>query len=358
MKFKLIKEFKNARVGIIKTKYSEIETPAFMPVGTLGSVKGIKKESLFEMNYNIILANTYHLMLRPGADIIKNIGGLNKFMSWNKSILTDSGGFQVMSLGNNVKVDDEGVTFRSHVDGTQHRLTAKKSISIQKDINSTITMSFDECIPHPYSFNDTKESLSRSTSWTKKSLEAYSPRDGYGIFGIIQGGMYKELRLKSIQELINLDFDGYAIGGLAVGEDQRTMIDITKICTRNIPIHKPRYLMGIGYPSDILEAVKSGIDMFDCVLPTRSGRTGLAFTSHGVIKIRNAKYARDNLPLDYNCECNICKNYSRAYLHHLVKSSEILGSVFLTTHNLFYYSTLMRRIRKSIKKGNLDKFKL
>ena len=358
MKFSLINKYKNARTGLLKTKYSEIKTPAFMPVGTLGTVKGISKEILLSMNYNVILANTYHLMLRPGVDIIEKIGGLNKFMSWDKSILTDSGGFQVMSLGNNVKIDEEGVTFSSHIDGSLNRLTAKKAVDIQKILNSTITMSFDECIPYPYSFDDTKESLKRSTKWTEKSREAYTERDGYGIFGIIQGGMYKELRLKSIQSLLDLNFDGYAVGGLAVGEKQEKMLNITSICTKNIPENKPRYLMGIGYPSDILEAVKHGIDMFDCVLPTRSGRTGLAFTSEGNIKIKNSKYARDLSPLDKNCDCNVCKNYSRSYINHLVKSSEILGSVFLTTHNLYYYSNLMKKIRKSINEGNLDKLKL
>ena len=329
-----------------------------MPVGTLATVKGISKEILLSMNYNVILANTYHLMLRPGVDIIEKIGGLNKFMSWDKSILTDSGGFQVMSLGNNVKIDEEGVTFSSHIDGSLNRLTAKKAVDIQKILNSTITMSFDECIPYPYSFDDTKESLKRSTKWTKMSRKAYTDRDGYGIFGIIQGGMFKELRLKSIQSLLDLNFDGYAVGGLAVGEKQEKMLNITSFCTKNIPENKPRYLMGIGYPSDILEAVKHGIDMFDCVLPTRSGRTGLAFTSEGNIKIKNSKYARDLSPLDENCDCNVCKNYSRSYINHLVKSSEILGSVFLTTHNLYYYSNLMKKIRKSINEGNLDKLKL
>ena len=358
MKFTLLNEYKNARVGVIKTKFSEIKTPAFMPVGTLATVKGISKEQLLLMNYNIVLANTYHLMLRPGVNIISDIGGLNKFMSWNKSILTDSGGFQVMSLGNNVKIDNEGVTFSSHIDGSLHRLTAKKSIRIQNLLDSTITMSFDECIPHPFSYNDTRESLSRSTQWTISSKKEYQDRKGYGIFGIVQGGMYKDLRLQSIERVIDLDFDGYAIGGLAVGEKQETMIDITSTCNQKLPKNKPRYLMGIGYPSDILEAVKKGVDMFDCVLPTRSGRTGLAFTSQGTVKIRNAKHANENIPLDINCGCNICKNYSRAYLHHLVKSSEILGSVFLTFHNLYYYSELMKKIRESIIQGNLENLKL
>ncbi|MBV68663.1 MAG: tRNA guanosine(34) transglycosylase Tgt [Pelagibacterales bacterium] len=358
MKFIIKSTFKKARAGILSTKYGEIETPVFMPVGTLGTVKGISKEILHKYNFDIILANTYHLMLRPGMDIIKKFGGLNKFMSWNKSILTDSGGFQIMSLGKNVKVDDEGVTFRSHLDGTSIRLNAEKSVEVQKYLDATITMTFDECVPHPYSYSDTEISLNRSSKWTKRSLNAYKKKRGYGIFAIVQGGMHKELRRKSTEELSTMDFDGYAVGGLAVGEGQELMSDITNYCTSNLPFDKPRYLMGVGYPSDILRAVKNGIDMFDCVLPTRSGRTGLAFTTNGMVKIKNAKYSKDNSPLDYDCSCNICTNYSKAYLHHLVKSSEILGSVFLTQHNLFYYKKIMKKIRKGIIEGNLDNLKL
>jgi queuine tRNA-ribosyltransferase len=297
-------------------------------------------------------------MLRPGIKIINDIGGLNKFMAWNKSILTDSGGFQVMSLGNSVKVDNKGVTFRSHIDGKLERLDAEKAINIQHKLNSTITMIFDECMPYPSSFEETKDSLKRSISWAKRSREAYTNRDGFGVFGIIQGGMFKELREKSIQESLMLDFDGYAIGGLAVGEEKDIMIDIAAFTAKKLPENKPRYLMGVGYPNDILDAVKSGVDMFDCVLPTRSGRTGLAFTSEGNIKIRNSKYSSDFSPLDPQCKCNICQSYSRAYLHHLVKTSEILGSVFLTKHNLSYYSNLMKKIRKAIKENNLNNLKV
>ena len=329
-----------------------------MPVGTLATVKGISKNILKDYNFEIILANTYHLMLRPGIEVIKKLGVFNKFMSWNKSILTDSGGFQIMSLGKNVKVDNEGVTFRSHLDGTLVRLNAEKSIEVQKYLGSTITMTFDECIPYPYSYSDTEASLKRSSNWTERSLKAYNKKDGYGIFAIVQGGMYKDLRKKSADKLSSMDFDGYAVGGLAVGEGQELMAKITDYCTSNLPFEKPRYLMGVGYPSDILEAVKKGIDMFDCVLPTRSGRTGLAFTSSGIIKIKNSKYKNDNSPLDHNCSCEVCLNYSKAYLHHLVKSSEILGSVFLTQHNLFYYKNLMENIREGILKGNLDNLKL
>ncbi len=358
MKFKINSTFRKARAGILYTKYGKIETPVFMPVGTLGTVKGISKEILKKYNFELILANTYHLMLRPGMEVINKFGSLNKFMSWNKSILTDSGGFQIMSLGKNVKVDDEGVTFRSHLDGSLVRLNAEKSIEVQKCLDSTITMTFDECVPYPFSYSDTEISLKRSSKWTKRSLNAYKKKSGYGIFSIVQGGMYKELRKKSIEDLSSLDFDGYAIGGLAVGEGLKLMSSITDYCTSNLPTEKPRYLMGVGYPSDILEAVKKGVDMFDCVLPTRSGRTGLAFTTDGMIKIKNAKYSKDNSPLDNNCSCEICLNYSRAYLHHLVKSSEILGSVFLTQHNLFYYKKIMKSIREAIINGNLDNLKL
>ena len=358
IKFDIQSKHKKARAGILHTKYGLIETPVFMPVGTLGSVKGITKEVLKNYKFDILLANTYHLMLRPGMDVISKFGGLNSFMSWNKAILTDSGGFQIMSLGKNVKIDNEGVTFRSHLDGDLVRLNPEKSIEIQNILNATITMSFDECIPHPYSYLNTKTSLERSTSWTKRSIKAYRKKEGHGIFGIVQGGMYKDLRKKSSLELTSIDFDGYAVGGLAVGEGHKLMDEITNYCVSFLPINKPRYLMGVGYPKDIIQAVKNGIDMFDCVLPTRSGRTGLAFSSKGMIKIRNSIYKKDKSPLDENCNCEVCLNYSKAYLHHLVKSSEILGSVLITQHNLFFYKNLMLKIRKAIINGNLDKLKL
>ena len=358
MNFKLLANSGKARVGELKTKFSTIETPVFMPVGTLATVKGITKEDLNVLNFNIILSNTYHLMLRPGLDIIKKIGGLNKFMSWDKSILTDSGGFQVMSLGKSVDVDKNGVNFRSHIDGKLVRLDAEKAMDIQYYLGSTISMIFDECVPYPYSYIDTKDSLTRSIDWSKRSRLAYKEREGYGAFGIVQGGMYKDLRKLSVKENLENDFDGYAIGGLAVGEGQDQLIEIGSFTANLLPENKPRYLMGVGYPEDIIKAVKSGIDMFDCVLPTRSGRTGLAFTSLGSIKIRNAKYAYDDTSLDPNCDCVVCSNYSKAYLHHLVKSSEILGSVFLTQHNLSFYSNLMKKIRSAIKENNLENLKV
>ena len=358
MNFKLLSQDGKARVGELETFYGKIETPVFMPVGTLASVKGITKQTLEKLNYDIILSNTYHLMLRPGLKIIKNIGGLNKFMSWNKSILTDSGGFQVMSLGNNVKVDNEGVTFRSHIDGELVRLNAEKAMDIQYNLGSTISMIFDECVPYPYSYYDTEESLKRSVEWSKRSIKAYKRREGYGVFGIVQGGMYKDLREHSIQENLEHNFDGYAIAGLAVGEGKDQLNDISAFTSNLLPENKPRYLMGVGYPEDILNAVKNGVDMFDCVLPPRSGRTGLAFTSVGTIKIRNSKYSNDKTSLDPDCSCEVCSNYSKAYLHHLVKSSEILGSVFLTQHNLSFYSNLMKNIRSAIKENNLNNLKV
>ena len=347
-----------SRRGLIETHRGKINTPAFMPVGTQATVKATFIDDIIKTGSEIILGNTYHLMLRPGTERIQAAGGLHQFMNCKLPILTDSGGFQIMSLGKNVKVDNEGVTFRSHLDGTLVRLNAEKSIEVQKYLGSTITMTFDECIPYPYSYSDTEASLQRSSNWTERSLRAYNKKAGYGIFAIVQGGMYKDLRKKSSEKLSSMDFDGYAVGGLAVGEGQELMAKITDYCTSNLPFEKPRYLMGVGYPSDILEAVKKGIDMFDCVLPTRSGRTGLAFTSSGIIKIKNSKYKNDSSPLDHNCTCEVCLNYSRAYLHHLVKSSEILGSVFLTQHNLFYYKNLMENIREGILKGNLDNLKL
>ena len=353
-KFEILDTNGLARNGVLSTYLGKIKTPAFMPVGTAATVKGMKNHEIEEAGFNLILANTYHLMLRPGAERIKLLGGLNKFMSWNHSILTDSGGFQIMSLGDKVKIDDHGVTFSSHLDGTLYRMTAEDSIKIQHDLNSTITMIFDECIAHPSTFNDTKNSLKRSINWAKRSYDSYKKRKGYGIFGIIQGGMYPELRKKSCEVLKDINFDGYAIGGLAVGEGQKIMFEVLDFTVPYLLADKPRYLMGVGYPLDIIGAVKRGVDMFDCVLPTRSGRTGLAMTWHGPIKIRNAKYASDSNPIDKNCPCPVCKNYSRAYLNHLDKCSEILGCNLITQHNISFYGQLMKKIRMAISNKNLD----
>ncbi len=352
--FKILDTDGYARRGTLSTYLGKIETPAFMPVGTAATVKGMKNHEIEDAGFNLILANTYHLMLRPGAERIRKLGGLNKFMSWKHSILTDSGGFQIMSLGDKVKVDKDGVTFSSHLDGALHRMTAEDSINIQYDLNSTITMIFDECLPHPSSFDDTKDSLERSINWAKRSFNSYKKRNGYSIFGIVQGGMHPSLRKKSADVLKDISFDGYAIGGLAVGEGQKTMFEVLDYTTPYLLENKPRYLMGVGYPLDIIGAVKRGVDMFDCVLPTRSGRTGLAMTWNGPLRIRNAKYAEDTRPIDINCKCPVCKNHSRAYLNHLEKCSEILSCNLLTQHNINFYGQLMKKIRMAISSKKLD----
>ena len=357
--FELIKSKDSYRLGKIHTKRGVINTPAFMPVGTLGTVKSIFTDDILKTGTEIILGNTYHLFLRPGTEIINKFGGLHKYMNWNKPILTDSGGFQIMSLSKFTKIDkDKGAFFSSHIDGKKFLLSPEKSIEIQKKINSDILMVLDEC---PKLTNDKKliaGAIDVSTNWAKRSKIEFNNAKNKSLFGIIQGGLFNDLRIESLEKLLEIDFDGYALGGLAVGEKQHEMFKVLDSITNKMPKNKPRYLMGVGTPSDILGAVKSGIDMFDCVLPTRSGRTGLAFTSIGDIKIRNAKYADDIAPLDPNCSCGICKNYSRAYLHHLVKSSEILGSVFLSEHNLHFYSDLMIKIRKAIKENNLSNLKV
>lgn len=354
--FNLISNDQNARLGIISTAHGEIKTPAFMPVGTAATVKAMTPESVKATGADIILGNTYHLMLRPTEKLIANQGGLHKFMNWNKPILTDSGGFQVMSLSKIRKISDKGVEFRSHIDGSKHMLTPERSMEIQHLLGSDITMIFDECTPYPATFEQAKTSMELSLSWAQRSKDAYVKRDGYGLFAIVQGGVYEELRHISSEKLQDINFDGYAIGGLAVGEGQEIMFKTLDYTTPTLPQDKPRYLMGVGKPQDIVGAVKRGVDMFDCVLPTRSGRNGQAFTRFGTINIRNAKHKEDNKPLDENCTCPACKNYSKSYLHHLVKSGEILGAMLLTWHNLHYYQELMQNIRDAIKGNYFDKF--
>ncbi len=338
-----------ARRGKIVTAHGEINTPAFMPVGTQATVKAMAPESVLETGAEIILGNTYHLMLRPGAERIHKLGGLHKFMNWHKPILTDSGGFQVMSLAGLRKVEENGVTFRSHIDGELVTLTPERSIEIQHLLGSDITMIFDECTPYPATYEEAKKSMELSLRWAERSKKAFKEREGYGLFGIVQGGIYKDLRTASARALIDIGFDGYAIGGLAVGEGQELMLETLNHTIPLLPENKPRYLMGVGKPDDIIEAVKRGVDMFDCVLPTRSGRNGQAFTSKGAINIRNAKYADSEESLDLACKCPTCVNYSVAYLHHLVKSNEILGSMLMTWHNLYYYQQLMLSLRNKIK---------
>ena len=354
--FNLKAQDNKARRGEIKTAKGTIQTPVFMPVGTAGTVKALKTSDVEKSGAEIILGNVYHLMLRPTSELIEKMGGLHKFMNWNKSILTDSGGFQVMSLSKIRKISDEGVEFSSHIDGSKHFLTPEKSIEIQHQLGSDITMIFDECVEYPATYEKAKKAMERSIAWAQRSKNAFKKRDGFGIFGIVQGSTFKDLREISAQKLIEIDFNGYAIGGLAVGEGQKEMFEVLDYCTDFLPQNKPRYLMGVGKPSDIVGAVARGIDMFDCVIPTRSGRTGQAFVRDGVINIRNAKYRFDDKPLDEKCSCYACENHSRAYLHHLVKSNEILGAMLLTEHNIFYYQDLMRDIRHEIENKNFDNF--
>ncbi|MES2677913.1 MAG: tRNA guanosine(34) transglycosylase Tgt [Pseudomonadota bacterium] len=341
----------NARRGEVQTAHGTIQTPAFMPVGTCATVKAMKNDDVKKSGAEIILGNTYHLMLRPGADLIAELGGLHKFMNWDKPILTDSGGFQVMSLAGIRKITDNGAEFSSHIDGTKYLLTPEYSMEIQHKLGSDITMIFDECIAYPASEEDARKAMTRSLAWAQRSKDAFVKRDGYGLFGIVQGVIYENLRKESALGLIDIGFDGYAIGGLAVGEGQELMFQTLDFTTPFLPQDKPRYLMGVGKPSDIIGAVARGVDMFDCVIPTRSGRNGQAFVASGTINIKNARYKNDSKPLEENCACTACQNHSRAYLHHLVKANEILGAMLMTEHNIFYYQSLMGKIREAIENG-------
>ena len=354
--FQLISQDKNARLGKLTTAHGIVDTPIFMPVGTAATVKAMHLKDVEEAGAQIILANTYHLMLRPGEKNIKEMGGVRKFMGWNKPLLTDSGGFQIMSLGKLRKVENEGVTFKSHLDGTKYFLSPKISTDIQNALDATISMQLDECIPFPASYEESERAMKLSLEWALKSRDAFEERKGYGQFGIVQGSTYSDLRELSSKKLVEIDFDGYAIGGLAVGEGQELMFKTLDFTTKNMPLDKPRYLMGVGKPDDLIGAVKRGVDMFDCVLPTRSGRTGQGFTSRGTVNIKNARHILDKRPLDNNCDCHTCKNFSRAYLHHLFKAQEILGLMLLSWHNIYFYITLMKNIRNSIKLREFDKF--
>ena len=347
-----------ARCGIISTPRGEIRTPAFMPVGTSATVKAMLPESVRSTGADILLGNTYHLMLRPTAERISQLGGLHKFMNWDRPILTDSGGFQVMSLAELRKLNEEGVTFKSHIDGSRHVLSPERSMEIQKLLGSDIVMCFDECPALPATYERISESMQLSMRWAKRSRDAFGDRPGYGLFGIQQGGLEHDLRAKSAEILQSIEFDGYAIGGLAVGEGQEAMFQVLDFAPDMLPDDKPRYLMGVGKPSDIVGAVKRGIDMMDCVLPSRSGRTGQAFTHRGVVNIKNARHQNDPRPLDPSCQCPACKNYSRAYLHHVFKSQEIISSMLITWHNLHYYQVLMEGIRKAISNKSFPEFEL
>ncbi len=346
-RFELLAKKGKARAGLLFTKHGVIETPIFMPVGTCATVKGLTNHHLNEINPDIILGNTYHLMLRPSAEKIAELGGLHKFMNWKKPILTDSGGFQVMSLSNMSKVTEEGVKFRSHIDGSLHFLDSERSMEIQYLLGSTITMIFDECTKYPITEKKAKYSMLRSLRWAERSKKAYKEREGCALFGIVQGAVYENLRQISARELINMNFDGYAMGGV-MGSNQKEMFDVLNYTTDLLPENKPRYLMGVGRPSDIIGAIEKGVDMFDCVLPTRSGRNGLVFTSIGEIKIRNAIYSNDLKPLDETCDCYACLNHTRAYIHHLFKTGEMLGAILMTIHNLKFYMNLVRNFRKKI----------
>ena len=344
----------NARRGTLKTAHGEIRTPAFMPVGTCGTVKGMTPEAVRELGADIILGNTYHLMLRPTAERVAEHGGLHKFMNWPHPILTDSGGFQVMSLSGLRKMTEQGVTFQSHIDGSKHELTPERAMEIQHLLDSNISMVLDECTPYPATHEEAKKSMELSMRWAERSKNAFKDRDGYGSFGIVQGSVYEDLRHASIEALTNIGFDGYAIGGLAVGEGQEMMFNVLNYTMPAMPKDQPRYLMGVGKPDDILGAVERGIDMFDCVIPTRSGRLARAYTSHGEVNIKNARHRDDERKLDDNCECYVCSHYSRAYLHHLFKADEMLGPILMSWHNLAYYQSLMQGIRDAIEVGNLS----
>ncbi len=356
LQFELKKKENNARRGTLHTAHGDVQTPAFMPVGTCATVKGMMPESVASTGAEIILGNTYHLMLRPTAERVNQLGGLHKFMNWPKPILTDSGGFQVMSLSKIRKITEEGCTFQSHIDGARHHLTPERSIEIQHLLDSNITMAFDECMPYPSEKKDVKKSMERSMRWAKRSKDAFVDRDGYGIFGIVQGGVFPDLRAQSVKALTDIGFDGYAVGGLAVGEGQELMFETLDVTTPLLPEDKPRYLMGVGRPSDIVGSVARGIDMFDCVMPTRSGRNALAFTREGTVNLRNACHTDDNAPLDKECSCPACTNYSRAYLHHLFRAGEMLGAMLLTWHNIQYYEDLMKMIRLSLDEGRFEDF--
>jgi queuine tRNA-ribosyltransferase len=349
-----------ARSGTISMKRGDIRTPAFMPVGTAATVKAMKPADVRASGADIILGNTYHLMLRPGAERVARLGGLHAFMGWDGPILTDSGGYQVMSLSELRKLSEEGVSFKSHLDGSAHMLSPERSMEIQRLLGADIVMAFDECTPFPAARDEAVASMERSMRWARRSREAFDEGSEHAsvsaLFGIQQGSMDEDLRRTSTDKLTEIGFDGYAVGGLAVGEGQEEMLRVLDFAAAMLPSDRPRYLMGVGKPDDIVGAVERGIDMFDCVLPTRSGRTGQAFTRDGPINIKNARFAEDGLPLDPSCGCPVCRQWSRAYLHHLIRSGEILGAMLMTEHNLTFYQQLMADLRSAIAEGKLTAF--
>jgi len=361
IKFRIEAECENSRAGVLQTPHGKINTPIFMPVGTLGTVKSITNEELKEIGSEIILGNTYHLHLRPGDKLINKMGGLRKFINWDRPILTDSGGFQIFSLAKLLKMDEEGVIIKNHLDGTKIKLSPEISISIQQNLASTIMMCFDECLELPASRTEIERSISLTKRWAKRckiAKEKTTPTSNQqALFGILQGGCELDLREQSLDQIVNIGFDGYAIGGLSVGENKEDMYKITHHITPKMPFEKPRYLMGVGDPLDLLEGIEAGIDMFDCVMPTRNARNGSIFTSIGKVNIKQSRFLQDSRPLDPECLCYTCHNYSRSYLRHLFKSGEILGIRLNTYHNLFFYLSLIKNARMAIKKQLFHKFK-
>lgn len=356
IRFELKKNDKSARLGVIKTPRGEIRTPAFMPVGTAATVKAMLPETVRSTGADIILGNTYHLMLRPGAERMDRLGGLHKFMNWSRPILTDSGGFQVMSLSKLRKMSENGVTFQSHIDGSKYELTPERSMEIQRLLGSDIHMCFDECTPYPCERDEVEKSMELSMRWAERSKKAFAEQPGRALFGIVQGGVHRDLRLRSAESLKSIGFDGYAVGGLAVGEGQEIMFDVLSDTLPALPVDKPRYLMGVGTPLDILGAVERGIDMFDCVMPTRAGRHGQAFTWEGKLNLKNAAHAEDLQPLDAQSTCPAARDYSRAYLHHLVKSGEYLAAMLLSWANIHFYQDFMAAIRAAIAEERFESF--
>ncbi|SEP92943.1 tRNA guanosine(34) transglycosylase Tgt [Piscibacillus halophilus] len=359
IKYELIKTCKQtgARLGRVTTPHGSFETPVFMPVGTLATVKTMAPEELKDIGANIILSNTYHLWLRPGEDIVEEAGGLHKFMNWDGSILTDSGGFQVFSLSDMRKIEEKGVHFRNHLSGEKLFLSPEGATKIQNSLGSDIMMAFDECPPYPATYDYMKSSVERTSRWAERCLEAHQKPDQQGLFGIVQGGEYEDLRKQSAQDLISLDFPGYAIGGLSVGEPKDVMNRVLDFTTPLLPDDKPRYLMGVGSPDSLVDGAIRGVDMFDCVLPTRIARNGTCMTSKGRVVVRNAKFARDFTPLDDDCDCYTCRNYTKAYLRHLIKTNETLGIRLTTYHNLYFLVKLMKDVREAIKEDRLGDFR-
>ena len=345
-----------ARRGKVTTAHGGFETPCFMATATAATVKAMSFDDVIATGAELAICNTYHMMLRPGAERVAKLGGLHKFMGWQRPILTDSGGYQVMSLSKLREIDEKGVTFRSHLDGSRHELTPERSMEIQHLLDADITMCFDECTPHPATQEQAALSMRMSMRWAERCKKAFKPRAGYGLFGINQGSVYGDLRKESADALTQIGFDGYAVGGLAVGEGQEIMFRVLDGVVPHLPADKPRYLMGVGKPDDIVGAVMRGVDMFDCVMPTRSGRTGQAFTSKGTLNMRNARHLEDESPVDAACACSTCKNHSRAYIHHLFRAEEMLGPMLLTRHNLYFYQNLMRELQKAIEEKRLEAF--